>query len=133
MEFYDFNNEAYHIVAGIVKFNFYNKIKNTGIVFEEILEATNLVTDVKFYILRCNVQENIHLIRFKDGRTLMSQLIAIAQIRLEKLKQEEKELMKINDTELYGENRYYNDTEMNALGLSSLTGLLKHFENNKVL
>lgn len=37
--------------------------------------------------------------------------------------------MEINDTESYGESSYFNDTEMAAIGISSIKDLLKHFDN----
>ena len=39
--------------------------------------------------------------------------------------------MKINDTESYGESNYFNDTEMTAIGISTIRDLLKHLDNKQ--
>lgn len=127
MELYDFNNDAYNEIVKKFNFRFLKQIKNTGIVFNEILFANNLVTDAKFYILVCNDQEKTYYIRFKDLKVLLIRLTQIATNRLEKLKLFEKELMAINDTECYGESQYFNDTEITAIGISSINELLIHF------
>lgn len=60
-------------------------------------------------------------------------LSKIAKDRLENLKYKEKELLKINNTEEYGESKYFTDTEMTAIGISSIEELLDHFEKNKII
>ena len=129
MELYDFNKDAYNKVVELFKFRFYKQIKDTGIVFKEILLSKNLVTKAEFYILICDDQENNHYIRFKDSKLLFIRLRQIAEKRLKKLERFEKELMKLNDTESYGESNYFNDTEMTAIGISTIKELLKHFDN----
>ncbi len=66
MELYNFNNDAYKEIVKEFKFRFLKQIKNTGIVFNEILLANNLVTNTEFYLLVCYDQEDTHYIRFKD-------------------------------------------------------------------
>ncbi len=129
MELYDFNKDAYNKVVELVKFRFYKQIKDTGIVFKEILLSKNLVTKNEFYILVCNDQENNHYIRFKNSKVLFIRLKQIAEKRLNKLELFEKKLLEINDTESYGESRYFNDTEMTAIGISTIKDLLNHFDN----
>ncbi len=129
MEFYNFNTDAYNEVVKIFGFRFYKQIKNTGIVFNEILSANNLATNNNFYLLICNDQEEFHYVRFKELETLLIKLTEIAKKRLNKLKRLESTLMEVNNTEAYEENKYYNDTEMSALGISSIEELLSHFEN----
>lgn len=132
MELYDFNTDAYNKIVELFKFRFYKQIKDTGIVFNEILEAENLVTNQRFFILLCYDQETTHLIRFKELKVLILMLTKIAKSRLKKLNTKESELLRINDTEEYGENRYFNDTEMVAIGICSIKELLIHFEKNKI-
>jgi len=128
MNLYNFNIEAYNKIVEIFKIRFYKEIKDTGIVFEEILLADNLVTKTKFYILICNDQETTHYIRFRDAKSLLLQLIQIAQKRLKRLEAKEFELIKIKNVETYGETQYFNDTEMTAIGISSIKLFLHHIE-----
>ncbi|CAM1362197.1 hypothetical protein TOREUM_20669 [Tenacibaculum litoreum] len=128
MELYNFNNDAYHEIIKIIKFSFFKQIKNTGIVFEEVLSAKNLATEKQFYILVCNDQEKRHYIRFREIKGLLLNLNQIAKKRLEKLKLFENELVKINNTEEYGESLYFNDIEMTAIGISKIKELLVHFD-----
>lgn len=128
MELYNFNRDAYNKIVEIVKFQFYKEIKNTGIVFEEILSSENLVTNAKFYILFYQDIGKTNYLRFKDSKPFLIQLTHIARQRLHRLEIEEKTLLKVNDTESYGESQYFHDTEMNAIGISSLKELLIHFD-----
>jgi phosphoribosylamine-glycine ligase len=132
MELYNFNSDVYNKIVEIVKFRFYKEIKDTGIVFNEILLAENLVTNSKFYVLECNDQDTIQYLRFKDSKLFLIYLIQIAQKRLKRLEAKESELLKVNDTESYGEARYFNDTEMTAIGISSIKILLQHLEKTKM-
>lgn len=132
MELYDFNTDAYNKIVELFKFRFYKQIKDTGIVFKEILSAKNLVTEQKFFILLCYDQEKIHSIRFKQLKVLILMLTKIAKNRFEKLKVKELELKQINNTEKYGEDKYFNDIEMTAIGICSIKELLNHFEKNKI-
>lgn len=127
MDMFNFHKEPYNEVVKIIKFKFLSQIRNTGIIFNEILSANNLVTNSKFYILVCNDQDKIHYIRFKEIKVLLINLIQIAEKRLKKLSLFESELLKINDTESYGESKYFNDTEITAISISSIEELLKHF------
>ncbi len=131
MKFYDFNIDTYNEVLKIVKFRFYEKIKNTGIVFKELLEAKNLVTNDKFYILVCDDQEIIHYVRFKETLSLLHQLNSITKKRLERLICLEDKLLSINNIEDYGEGKYFNSTEMTAMGISSIKEFLI-FLNKKI-
>jgi len=126
-----FSSVAYDKLVELFKFRFYKQIKDTGIVFKELLEAKNLETNKRFYILICDDQEKIHSIRFKNLKVLIIVLTEMAKNRLQRLEVLEKELLQVNDTETYGESRYFNDTEMTATGISSIKELLKHFEKNK--
>lgn len=128
MNLYNFNMHVYNAVVKIVKFRFYKQIENSGIVFNEILFAENLVVHSKFYIHICEDQEKTHYIRFKDSKVLLIQLIQIAKKRLQKLELFESELMKVNDSVAYGENNYFNDTEVTAMGIYSIKSLLVLFE-----
>lgn len=128
MELYNFNHDAYNEVVKIVGFRFYNQIKNTGIVFNEILFVNNLVTNKNFYLLICDDQEETHYIRFKELKVMLEILTEIAKKRLIKLRKLETTLLKVNNTEVYGESLYFNDTEMTAIGISSIGELLNHFE-----
>lgn len=128
MEIYNFNTDAYNQIVKIVKFRFLKQIKNTGIVFEKILSASNLIREKEFYILVCNDQDKIHYVRFKEIKGLILNLNQIAKKRLAKLKLFEMELLKINNTEEYGEPQYFNDIEMTAIGISSIQELLLHFD-----
>lgn len=128
MELYDFNSDVYNRIVKIVKFRFYKEIKDTGIVFTELLFAENLVTNASYYVLICDDQETTHIIRFNDSSSLLFQLICIAKKRLQKLEHKEFALMRVNNTEAYGEAQYYNDTEMTAIGIYSIKNLLKYFE-----
>ena len=56
----------------------------------------------------------------------------LAKERLKRLELEESRLLKVNDTETYGESQYFNDTEMTAIGISSIKDLLKHFEEIRI-
>ncbi len=132
MEYYDTKSDVYNKIVEIVKFRFHKEIKDTGIVFNEILLAENLVTNSTFYVLECNDQDTIQYIRFKDSKVFIIRLIEIAQKRLKRLEAKESELLKMNDVESYGESRYYNDTEMTALGISSIKSLLEHLEKIKM-
>ncbi len=132
MVHYDFNSDVYNKIVEIVKFRFYKEIKDTGIVFNEILLAENMLTNSRFYILECNDQETIQYLRFKDSKLFLVYLIQIAQTRLKRLEAKESELIKVNNTESYGESRYYNDTEMTAIGISSIKNLLQHLERTKM-
>lgn len=128
MDLYGFNHDVYNATIKIVGFRFYRQIKDTGIVFQELLEARDVLKGNTFHILVCFDQEQTHYIRFNHPKVLMFQLREIAEKRLRRLISFEAELMKINDAEAYGENRYHHDTEMTAIGISSIHELLKHFE-----
>lgn len=132
MKIYDFNTRAYNKIVELFKFRFYKQIKDTGIVFKEILSAENLVTGQKFFILMVHDQEKMHSISFVQLKVLILRLTKIAKIRLEKLQLQELELLRINDTEAYGEDNYFNDTEMTAIAICSIQELLNHFEKNKM-
>ncbi|HAB53810.1 MAG TPA: hypothetical protein DCE80_16810 [Ignavibacteriales bacterium] len=132
MELYDFNRDVYNKVVEIVKFRFFKEIKDTGIVFQELLFSENLITNAKFYILICNDQATTHYVRFKEPKGLLIQLMQLAKERLKRLELEESRLLKVNDTETYGESQYFNDTEMTAIGISSIKDLLKHFEEIRI-
>ncbi|RKD92389.1 uncharacterized protein DUF1104 [Mangrovibacterium diazotrophicum] len=129
MLFYDFNKDVYNKVVRIVKFQFYKEIKNTGIVFKEIISAKNLVDNTSFYILRYEIDSRTKQLRFKDTKSFVKQLKDVAKQRLKKLEQEESILMRITDTESYGESKYFNDTEMNAINLSSTIALFTLLNN----
>lgn len=132
MELYDFDRDAYNKIVEIVKFRFYKEIKDTGIVFKEILSSENLVSKAKFYILVYEDSGDTNYLRFKDSKSFLVQLTHIARQRLKRLEFEEKRLLKVNDTEAYGESQYFNDTEMNAIGISSLKDLLIHFDKTRL-
>lgn len=130
MDFYDFDKDVYNHIVKLVGFRFYKQIKYTGIVFKELLFSKNLVSGKEFYILVCTVDRSKYYLRFVENNTnyLIKQLVSIAERRLEFLTAEEARLMKINDTEAYGENLYFEETELTAAGISSLKDLLKLFE-----
>ncbi|WP_271785323.1 hypothetical protein [Aquimarina algiphila] len=132
MQLYDFNRDTYNKIVEIVKFRFYKEIKDTGIVFKEVLSSENLVTNAKFYILVYEDTGKTNYLRFKDSKSFLIQLIHIAGQRLKRLEIEEKALLKVNDVESYGESQYFNDTEMNAIGISSLKELLIHFDKIRI-
>jgi hypothetical protein len=132
MELYDFNRDAYNKIVEIVKFRFYKEIKDTGIVFKEILSSENLVTNAKFYVLVYEDTGKTNYLRFKDSKAFLVQLSHIARQRLKRLELEEKALLKVNNTESYGESQYFNDTEMNAIGISSIKDLLMHFDKIRI-
>ncbi|MDW3212165.1 MAG: hypothetical protein R8N23_20010 [Reichenbachiella sp.] len=130
MESKKFNKEAYKEIVKIVKFRFYEQLKNTGISIEGILEATDMVSKKEFYILILSDQETKHHIRFRESKSLLIQLVKIFEMRLKVLKMEENELLTINDTEAYGEDRYFDETEQIACALTSIPSLLEIFTKN---
>lgn len=128
MDIYDFNNKTYNKIVEIVKFRFYKQIKESGIVFKEILFSKNLITEKEFYILVYEEDKKEKNLRFKDSKSFLIQLIQIAKKRLTKLEIEKRVLLNVECPETYGSNQYFIDTDLNAAGIASLKELLFHLD-----
>lgn len=128
MDIYNFDSKTYNKIVEIVKFRFYKQIKESGIIFKEILFSKNLITEKEFYILVYEEDKKEKNLRFKNSKSFLIQLIQIAQKRLAKLEIEKKILLNVEYSETYGPNQYFIDTEINGAGIASLRELLLHLD-----
>lgn len=131
MDLYDFNSDVYRFIFKKSKVNFLKQIKNSGIVFKEVLFAENPLTKNTFHMLVYEIDKNKFYIRFKNENVLISLLTVIAEKRLDQMIIQESRLLLINDIESYGEEQYYNDTEMTSVNISALKELLEKFKDIK--
>ena len=84
----DYNNGVYELVSDIVKLNFKDQIKNSGIVFEEFYKMSDLVNGNKFYLLKINKVG----IQFENQQEFVQKFIELIKRNLEELNDRYKRL-----------------------------------------
>lgn len=124
MDLYDHDSKVYKHLVSVVGFRFFKQIKDTGIVLKRAYKSEDVVNNRLFTLLEFEEDNELKWMKIANKKQFIFNLKRIAIDRLERVQFEERELLKINNTEDYGEDRYFSQTEMAAINISALKDLL---------
>ena len=129
MDFYDNEPKVYKHLVSIVGFIFFKQIKDSGIVLKSIFKGEDIASNKLITLLEYEEDDELKWIKICNKHQFIFNIKKVAKARFERIKWEEQKLLKINNTEEYGESRYFNETEMAAINLGALEDLLVLLED----
>lgn len=102
-----YGEDVYEKVSELVGLKFKAQIKNSGIVFKEILELTNLITSEKHFLLITNSTP----IRFIDKNEFVQNFIVLLRRSIDKLNEDYQLLLAQQDQAIVDENLIFWENE----------------------
>ncbi len=103
----DYGKEVYEKVSHITGLKFKSQIKNSGIVFEEIFEMTNLISNKKNYLVYTNASS----IWFTDREDFIKQFIILIKKSIEQLNADYQEVLVRQNQAIVDDNWIYLENE----------------------